>query len=64
MPREAPRRHLPSLLTLLGCAWLSCLAHAREPERRIAVPITIDDLPWARLDGITPLRIRGRGIDA
>ena len=33
-------------------------AHAAEPDRRIAV--TIDDLPWARLDGIAPPDLQAR----
>jgi peptidoglycan/xylan/chitin deacetylase (PgdA/CDA1 family) len=48
------------LLILLLC--LSTLfpinATATEPDRRIAV--TIDDLPWARLDGITPPDLQAR----
>jgi peptidoglycan/xylan/chitin deacetylase (PgdA/CDA1 family) len=37
---------------------LSSAVGAAEPNRRIA--ITIDDLPWARLDGITPPDLQAR----
>ena len=49
---------LSSLLILCACLWFPWLAHADEPDRRIAV--TIDDLPWARLDGITPPDLQAR----
>lgn len=40
-------------------AWLcAATASAAEPDRRIAV--TIDDLPWARLDSIVPSDLQGR----
>ena len=48
----------PSLLILCACLWLPCLALATESDRRIAV--TIDDLPWARLDRITPADLPAR----
>ena len=48
------------LLLFWICAWLP--AHAASAadttDRRIAV--TIDDLPWARLDGITPPDLQAR----
>ena len=49
---------LLSLLILCACLWLPCLAHADEPDRRITV--TIDDLPWARLDSIAPPDLQAR----
>jgi len=49
---------LYSLLILCACLWLPGLAHADESDRRIAV--TIDDLPWARLDRITPPDLQAR----
>jgi peptidoglycan/xylan/chitin deacetylase (PgdA/CDA1 family) len=48
---------LPSLPILCACLWLA-RAHAGEPDRRIAV--TIDDLPWARLDSIAPPDLQAR----
>ena len=47
-----------SLVLLCLCALLAGHATAAEPDRRIAV--TIDDLPWARLDGIVPSDLRAR----
>jgi peptidoglycan/xylan/chitin deacetylase (PgdA/CDA1 family) len=50
---------LPSLLVFCAFLWFPwLLAHAEEPDRRIAV--TIDDLPWARLDAITPPDLQAR----
>jgi len=51
---------LSSLLAFFCvCLWFPCLlAQADEPDRRIAV--TIDDLPWARLDGIAPPDLQAR----
>ena len=49
---------LSSLLILCACLWFPWLAHADEPDLRIAV--TIDDLPWVRLDGITPPDLQAR----
>ena len=58
MNPQAIRLRLNSLLLLCACLWLSCLARADESDRRIAV--TIDDLPWARLDGIVPPDLQAR----
>ncbi len=54
--------------TLIRAVLLSVLlttaALAAEPDRRIAIAIaiaiTIDDLPWARLDTITPADLQAR----
>ena len=60
MKWKAPRMRLHSLLLLCACVWLPGLAHADEPDRRIAV--TIDDLPWARLGGIAPPDLHARHL--
>ena len=53
--REDPMRLLLRALPLL---LLSLAVHAAEVDRRIAV--TIDDLPWARLDQIVPPDLQAR----
>lgn len=52
------------LLRALPLLLLSLAVHAAEVDRRIAV--TIDDLPWARLDQIVPpdLQARHEGLMA
>jgi peptidoglycan/xylan/chitin deacetylase (PgdA/CDA1 family) len=47
------RIHALIVLSLLA---VSATAHAAEPDRRIAV--TIDDLPWQRMDSTPPARLR------
>jgi len=47
-----------SLLRAVPLLLLSLVAHAAEVDRRIAV--TIDDLPWARLDEIVPPDLQAR----
>ncbi|WMJ67644.1 polysaccharide deacetylase family protein [Stenotrophomonas sp. 24(2023)] len=47
-----------SLLRALPLLLLSLAVHAAGPDRRIAV--TIDDLPWARVDKITPPDLQAR----
>ncbi|KAF1014206.1 MAG: hypothetical protein GAK31_03230 [Stenotrophomonas maltophilia] len=47
-----------SLLRALPLLLLSLAVHAAGPDRRIAV--TIDDLPWARLDEIVPADLQAR----
>ena len=47
-----------ALGTCLGIWLFATTALAAEPDRRIAV--TIDDLPWARLDTIAPPDLSGR----
>ena len=56
---KALRMRLHFLLLLCACLWFPGVARADEPDRRIAV--TIDDLPWPRLDAITPPTCR-RGM--
>lgn len=47
-----------SLLRAVPLLLLSLLAQAGEVDRRVAV--TIDDLPWARLDEIVPVDLQAR----
>lgn len=47
-----------SLLRALPLLFLSLTLHAAEVDRRIAV--TIDDLPWARVDEIVPADLQQR----
>lgn len=48
----------PLIRAVLLSVLLTTTALAGEPDRRIA--ITIDDLPWARLDTITPADLQAR----
>ena len=47
-------RILSCIVILLACTFAT--ARAAEPDRRIAV--TIDDLPWQRMDSTPPARLR------
>ena len=49
---------MPFLLRVLLLSALALSAHAAEPDRRIA--ITVDDLPWQRMDRRPPTELSAR----